>query len=151
MSVIAWDGKTLAADRQGSDGNKNLRLTKIWKHGEQLLGGTGNAALIQELLEWVKAGADPEKYPEKQKAEPSSFFIINETGIWSYEGSPVPLKFENDFLAFGSGRDFALAALYLGKDAREAVEVACQFDLHCGNGIDVLTLATSTTIGESSQ
>ena len=37
-------------------------------------------------------------------------------------------------------RDFALAAMHLGKSAREAVEVACALDVFCGNGIDTLEL-----------
>jgi hypothetical protein len=43
-------------------------------------------------------------------------------------------------LAFGSGRDYAEAAMFLGCDAKRAVEVACQFQTDCGNGIDTLRL-----------
>ena len=32
----------------------------------------------------------------------------------------------SDFTAIGAGEDFALAALYLGHDPKEAVEVACK-------------------------
>jgi len=35
------------------------------------------------------------------------------------------------FEAIGAGSDFALAALFLGKDSREAVEVACQLSIYC--------------------
>jgi ATP-dependent protease HslVU (ClpYQ) peptidase subunit len=42
------------------------------------------------------------------------------------------------FHALGSGRDFALAAMYLGKNAREAVEIAMEFDLETGKGVDCL-------------
>ena len=40
----------------------------------------------------------------------------------------------------GHGRDFTLAAMHLGHDARTAVEVACALDAFCGCGIDTLTL-----------
>jgi hypothetical protein len=40
--------------------------------------------------------------------------------------------------AIGSGRDFAAAAMYLGKTAREAVEVAMALTGFCGHGVDTL-------------
>ena len=62
-----------------------------------------------------------------------------------YHGSLKPKfdemkqKVEDQFAAWGSGRDFALTAMHLGKSAREAVEIACLFENGCGNGVDVLT------------
>lgn len=60
--------------------------------------------------------------------------------LWKYERTPHPLKFPPQQFAIGSGRDFALAAMYLGCDAAGAVHVACEFDSACGNGVDVVTL-----------
>ena len=60
--------------------------------------------------------------------------------IRKWERSPYPLKFHDEQFAIGSGRDFALAAMYLGKTAAQAVEVACVFDSGCGNGVDAMAL-----------
>jgi len=49
-------------------------------------------------------------------------------------------RVEDAFCAMGGGRDYALAAMFLGKSALEAVQVACALDITCGKGIDVLEL-----------
>ncbi len=95
-----------------------------------------------ELVDWYNNGADPAKYPNRQrdKDDWGSFIVIKPDGIYSYEQSPTPVKLEDKNVACGSGRDFAITAMHLGKTAIEAVEIACLFDTGCGNGIDWMTL-----------
>ena len=66
--------------------------------------------------------------------------VLPDRSLHKFESTPHPLRFPPQNFAIGSGRDFALAAMHLGKTAVEAVEVACHFDSGCGNGIDTLTL-----------
>ncbi len=70
-------------------------------------------------------------------------FIADGGNCYGYYLSPYPEWNQDRFDAIGSGRDYALAAMYLGHDARRAVEVASALDNGCGNGIDVLTLETA--------
>ena len=95
-----------------------------------------------ELVEWIKAGADPKTLPDRQKDQErrgQAFLVTPDRRILRYEDGPYPFAVEEKFFAAGSGRDYALTAMYLGKTAREAVEIACHFDNGCGNGIDELT------------
>lgn len=94
------------------------------------------------MLAWVKAGYPPDKFPKLQedKDDYSTFLVLDKDGIRLYEYGPEPIRFEDKQYATGSGRDFALAAMYLGKTAKEAVEIASLFDTDCGNGVDVMTL-----------
>ena len=55
-----------------------------------------------------------------------------------YERSAIPFKIESPFIALGTGREYAMAAMHLGKTAAEAIEVAAHFDSGTGNGVDVL-------------
>lgn len=142
MSVIAWDGKTLAADKRACIGTLIMTTTKIFRVGEALAAYAGDADGGEEMLAWFNAGQDPDKFPSSQrdKYEWSGLLVIWENGrIWKYERTPYPIKFPPQKFAIGSGRDFALAAMHCGKSAVEAVEVASIFDSGCGNGIDVLT------------
>jgi hypothetical protein len=41
-----------------------------------------------------------------------------------------------------------MAAMYLGRDAKEAVEVAISLSATCGNGIDTITLGEGSTTRE---
>ena len=141
MTIIAWDGKTLAADKRGTWQGISRTVTKIFRTGDWLIGIAGNQCEGYDMVEWLKNGAAPDKFPVNQRDEKLwiSCLVISSDGlIRLYERSPNPCIIENEFTAIGSGRDFALAAMYLGLTSREAVEVACEFEEGCGNGIDEL-------------
>lgn len=93
------------------------------------------------MREWWKSGADPERFPAKARDDEATLIVITKSGIQSYATGPFPLTIEESRCAFGSGRDYAEAAMYLGRRAHEAVAVACVFQTDCGNGIDLLELA----------
>jgi 20S proteasome alpha/beta subunit len=143
MTCIAWDGKTLAADkRAGTDLPRTV--TKIYrsKNGS-LIGFTGSICSDMELMDWYESGANPEKFPATQRINETSSHMIEITTdkkIRIYMEGPHPATFEDEVHAIGSGRDFAMAAMYLGKTAIEAVEVAIALSATCGNGIDTLRL-----------
>lgn len=142
MTVIAWDGKTLAADKRTNFGGLHATTTKVHRLPDgRLVGCAGNTAQIAEMVHWLGAGADPEKMPACQRdaKECVSALVIEPGGrVLQYENTPHPIVIENPAWAIGSGRDFAMAAMWLGQDARDAAIVACQLDCTCGNGIDTL-------------
>jgi hypothetical protein len=145
MTVIAWDGKTLAADKRGDCCGFALTLTKVCRFSNGHLGaGCGNSHDIRELLAWYEAGAKPESFPARQKGErdgTSALVVIQGDGTpLHFDGGPYPIRIENKFFAAGSGRDYAIAAMHYGKTAHEAVALASLYDLGCGNGIDTLEL-----------
>ena len=141
MSIIAWDGKSLAADKRACIGTLIATTTKIFRVGDALVGYAGEADGGEELLAWFRA-ADPEKFPESQRDKQSwtGLLVVWPDGhIWKYECTPHPIKFPPQHFAIGSGRELALMAMRLGKTAPEAVLLASEFDSGCGNGVDVLT------------
>jgi hypothetical protein len=140
MTVIAWDGHMLAADKQVTSAGLVHRCTKIQKHNGKLLGMTGDYDVATEMCMWFKAGADPEKFPAKAREDKATLVVIDHTGIYSYCTGPYPLRYEDKKAAWGSGRDFATAVMHLGRDAVEAVLTACVFSCDCGGGHDWLTL-----------
>lgn len=148
MSVIAWDGKTLAADRRASLGTLIRTTRKIFMRQYGLVGYAGDADQGEEMLRWLEAGAVAADFPPSQRDRDNwaGVLVINpDRQILKYERTPYPLTFHDGFFAIGSGRDFALAAMHLGKTAREAVEVACHFDSGCGNGVDEIEFPWGST------
>lgn len=147
MTVVCWDGKILAADKRTSFGGLHAITTKVHRlPNGSLVGCAGNTAQIGEMIHWLGAGADPDKMPAIQRdaKECVSALVISPEGkVLQYENTPYPIHIENGQWAIGSGRDFALAAMLLGRDAMGAVKVAIVFDAGCGNGIDALTLKGS--------
>lgn len=148
MTVIAWDGKTLAADKRMTSYGCAATVNKIAraKNGE-LLAISGNASVGLSLINWFEAGRDKSSYPNNLSGDGDSLanllVVYPEGTVMRYESTPFPIQVIEPFCAMGSGRDYALAAMYLGHDARKAVAVACEFDTGCGNGMDVLTLETA--------
>lgn len=141
MTVIAWDGLTLAADRRCSFGSYIGSMTKIRRINADLVGVSGTAAKAAEFFEWYRLGADPATYPTRGEADYfNGLVIVLGPQIRRYEVVGVPFVVEMDKHAIGSGRDFAVMAMHLGKTAAEAVELASVFDEQCGNGVDLLHL-----------
>ncbi len=142
MTVIAYDGYTLAADKQATGGGMKRSITKVFRVGDLAVGFAGASSQSMQMLEWVRAGRRPELFPDSQrdKDDWAGVVVIEGGRVLVYERTPYPILFEDPVFAYGSGRDFALAAMFLGVDARKAVAVACQFDDSCGMGIDAIEI-----------
>ena len=142
MTVIAWDGHTLAADkRMGTEYPRTVTKIRRLASGE-LVGVTGYFDRGLALIDWYAAGADPKTFPAFQvdDAKSCELLIVRPGGIvLSLQDWPTPMPLENMQHAVGTGRDFAAAAMHLGCDARQAVEVANALCGSCGNGVDTLT------------
>lgn len=146
MSVIAWDGTTLAADKRYVSVGLHRRGTKIFRVGRELLGFSGNGAEGHDMLQWALGGFKPDQFPINQRDEKlwAPTMVISPSGqIRIYERSPYPWVVENKHHAIGSGRDYALAAMHLGRTSAQAVEIASMFEVGCGDGVDELTLDKS--------
>ena len=147
MTTIAWDGKTLAADRMASVGNsKNASTKKIYAiKGGGYAATSGHAGAGELMFRWLDHGAVIDDYPLSDP-ELCTVIVITEDGqLLQYDG-PMPVRLNAGYYAIGSGRDFALAAMHLGHDAKKAVEVASVLDQSTGNGIDSVTLPTKGTV-----
>lgn len=140
MTVIAWDGKRMAADRQGEFYCTKAFRTKVRRIGDSLVGCSGEARSSEAVCKWIEDGADPDKFPKIAEADKASVLVAKHGSLLLYENSPHPLLLENKFFAMGSGGDAAMATMFLGHDARRAVEVACEVCTGCGGGIDTLEL-----------
>jgi ATP-dependent protease HslVU (ClpYQ) peptidase subunit len=140
MTTIAWDGQTLAADRQATNGYMRFPCTKIRRlPSGDIVAYVGTESSGEALLVWYANGADPGKWPITQgKEDWARLVVASRAGARSYEAQPHALPVECPFMAWGSGRDFAMAAMHLGKSAREAIEIACVFDTGSGLGVDAL-------------
>lgn len=142
MTVIAWDGKTLAADKMACAAGYGYTVTKVHRlRGGAIVAFSGDGDGAMALLAWLNAARNPATYPEQQKDNETSALLVEPDGsLWSYGKTPYPQRIECKRYAMGHGRDFALAAMHLGKSAKEAVEVACALDVYCGNGVDALDI-----------
>lgn len=137
MTVVAWDGITLASDRMATVGGcKVASINKIHrlKDGSHAaISGMTNAGMA--VLHWIETGAKLDDYPLEDYSVCTVIVVSPKGELYQYDG-PIALKLDTPFYAIGSGREYALAAMYLGHDACAAVEIANALDQDCGNGVD---------------
>lgn len=143
MSVIVWDGKTLAADTLGTNEGLKRQMSKTMKwfdnnamHTPVYLAWTGQQDHGGALWRWYLDGQKPAEYPDFQKTADWTRLIVvmmveKQWILFAYEQTPYPMTMSAP-CAFGSGRDFAMGAMAMGADARKAVEIACKFSTGCG-------------------
>lgn len=143
MTVLVWDGKSFAADKQSTVGGQCNKVTKIFRLEDGIVGLMGDGPHARALLNWFKTARAPGEFPAKpadSEYSASAVMVTNDREIRVYSTTPHYEVIEDKRGAWGCGRDYALAAMHLGCDAQRAVEVAIELDLFCGVGIDVLTL-----------
>lgn len=143
MSVVVWDGRTLAADKQSTTDGLKRKTTKIYKINGDLVGFTGAWDLAQTIKQWYANGAKPDEWPDFQANDDKwvGILAITSSGkVHKYERSPYPMDYTKaGAMCIGSGRDYAYGALAMGADARQAVLIAIKYDAGCGMGVDTLT------------
>lgn len=140
MSVVVWDGISLAVDRAATDGVTKWELDKVTVLLDgALLTGVGDHGALSALRNWFLGGEDPEDYPRTlQRAE---LILVTYKGLFRYESaSPHPIEHRHNKCAFGSGKDFAYGALAMGATSEQAATVACNFSTSCGHGVQVFTV-----------
>lgn len=149
MTIICWDGRTLAADKRRLHGRTIVTTTKIERFVNaktkdlELLGVAGDASDARELAAWYKSGADPETFPARSRnsEEGAALLVIAKHGteVKEYFSGPYPLNFDQKQVALGCADEGAYIAMACGKTAAEAVELVSRFNSGCGNGVDTLT------------
>lgn len=150
MTVIAWDGRSIAADRLGSDNGTKMECTKIRKlHSGDILAFTGSYWQQEMLMRWYIAGCKPEEWPEFQQKGDDWMLMVSivQGRCFRYERGAYPVLVENDYYAWGSGQDYAMGALAMGATARQAVEIASLHSTTCGLGVDVYDIGTPVEVG----
>lgn len=138
MTVIAWDGKMIAADKLSDWGRSKVLVTKLRVLGnDEVAGLAGNASRVMAMLQWYRDGADPVKFPyEANKEREGTLIIASASGVRSYSHTPYAEEPDKGPMAYGWGRDFALAAMACGRTASEAVRVTNQLCSKTGLGVD---------------
>jgi len=144
MTTVAFDGRTMAADTLATDawGMKERVDDKILRGLDFLCGTAGQNGAIKRW--WAQVCTMPLEhvlaygYPDfdADRNDPAIMLVDAAGNIWRHVTGGF-FHVSRGFHAVGSGRDYALASMHLGKSAAEAVAIAMEFD-H-GTGGDILT------------
>lgn len=143
MTTIAFDGKMIAADMLHEDNFGLIDHASKLHFGKDFV--AGGAGMQHHVLGWWRKVKDMTfdevvdfGHPDYEKNENDPAIMLVRIGsdvAFKHAGGffvPVGRRFH----AIGSGRDFALAAMLLGKSAKEAVMIAAEFDNGTGGGVE---------------
>lgn len=157
MTVIAWDGHVLAADRQFSYGDSRMEAGKITMHicldeRKYLIATCGSAAesvrLAKALVHCLDTG-DCDKYIS-EKFEGGSVVMVkidsDRSECTVFEERITGFKVKAP-MARGCGTPYALTAMHLGKSAVQAVLVTNKLCDGCGFGVDAYDCVTGKYVG----
>lgn len=138
MTVIAHDGINVAIDRCANSGDFRFEVEKFQrlKDGRIVL-FTGRLEHGLLVAAWLEEGADREKHPKFLNDDWCRLIVLDRGTLTEYEATWAPQPVTQKFMAWGSGRDFAMGAMSMGATAKEAVEVANRHCSSCGFGVDV--------------
>lgn len=137
MTTVAWDGHTLAADRQTSaDGSVYRYAAKIHEIPGGHVACCGNVAQIHRFVKWLR---DDRKDALDIESENLGALMVVDGVLTLWDGSLcIPCEI-GEKLAIGSGTCWAHAAMDFGKSATEAVAYAATRDNGTGGGVDAVT------------
>lgn len=144
MTTIAWDGRTLAADRcSWSNGvrRQTRKVFKITRHTdgkEILIAFAGVQAWAVAVLHWLKDGGEKPRHKDFGVEPDLQCAIVIERGgrisMMTNQLTYLPVR-ERKY-AFGGGQECAWGALEAGANAKQAVRIAMKRTDYAGFGVD---------------
>lgn len=170
-AVVKNNEIVLAADRMASAWHWSYDTSKLTNKRKMFFAGTGSCRAIQIVQTYLELPPMNEDHTEfsymvdvaqaigsllkKYDCEKySASFLVVGCGASIYEiGSDLSVMEFDKFATGGCGNDFAtgvLAALYdeKGMDAeslaKKAIEIASEYSLYCGKGVDFVKLRLQT-------
>lgn len=148
MTIIAFDGTTMAADRAAWSGSYSYKVRKVYRlrqhkvpfaRGELLVGLVGQAAFALQVLRWMEDGGErPVALAEDQQYAVA--LVVARGRAWKLHAhglTPEPLTGGTAALGAPIGCAAAMAAMRMGASARRAILIASEFTDVAGGGVDV--------------
>lgn len=148
MTTCAWDSRFVAADTMADNNGLRIPVGKIYRQNGKILMGAGDHGQIVSYWKQVKDMSLAEVlelgYPKYDRENNYPGMILVDSAnphlAWNLSGQEWT-RLKRKYHAIGSGRDFAMAAMALGRNAFQAVELAVDFDVYSGGEIECLDLA----------
>lgn len=143
MTVLAWDGRYVAADSLECYGSCRSAkpIQKLRQRGSTIFACTGTGALFEPMIEWYLGGRKLDELPKADDRDKDTKLLVFENGkAWVYSPSlPYPAELHAPD-AWGVGADMAIGAMEAGASAEKAVEVVIKREVYCGGPIQVIDL-----------
>ena len=134
MTTLACNATGMAGDTLVVEENHKSHIkTKVWRINGWLIGYAGTLGECLAFLEEVKeSGISPLKYIKERdvKVKDVELLLLSPRGkMYTWEGqAPIPVA--EEYAAIGTGKAYALTAMYLERCPADAVSIASVFDVN---------------------
>jgi ATP-dependent protease HslVU (ClpYQ) peptidase subunit len=148
MTTVIYQDGVMACDTQVTFGqSKHLFSKKIRRINGCLVGAAGPVNVCQEYMRWfkenVKTANTQSRLPKFSSSESGNYeiMIVTPKGeIWFQCSNNAPERVYGKYYGIGSGKAYAVTALHLGQDVKQAVRTAMKFDTGTGGNVHTLRL-----------
>lgn len=135
MTTIAHRSGIIAADSRETwgDGDSTSNCEKLFRkrvgRRDVIIATAGGSYSGMVFLDWFGSGKpEPSVLSTLDLEEDFTALVLDRGKVYTANHLCRLVEDINPFVAIGSGRKAALAAMYCGRGAREAVAVACKID-----------------------
>jgi hypothetical protein len=142
MTTIAFDGRTLAADRGSWSGGLHQAVKKVHRitapDGRRfLVAMAGDSVFATLCLAWMRGKIDsPGHCLDDDKNRDVMVVIDEKHRVWRLSSRLVYVPYEGKLHAHGAGQEIALGALMAGADAVKAIRITAQISDFAARGVD---------------
>ena len=147
MTTVAWDGRTLAADRAAWSGNFKYQVRKVYAvrapNGRRCaIAFSGDGGFAMAVLAWLRGGEHPGPYPEALNGGPRAVaLLVRDDGrTWKLDTSLRWTPTSGRLQASGGGQDMAMGAMAAGASAVEAIRIVARHSDLSGCGVSSVRL-----------
>jgi len=124
--TIAFDGKILASDSHRLLGSESKKLFKaLTEWGEALVGIEGSYQDVALFLEYLEAGNPRPKLSKGFEA----LLVKCDGTVELFDSDVFHYRPKKPMCAIGTGSQYAVGAMYCGKTADVAIEIAIECDV----------------------
>lgn len=145
MTCVAVRAGIMAADTQSTFSNMKSIVPKLARFPDMIIGGAGTVTDRNVLIEWYVQGAnrsDPPRFTVYGEKPDVNLLVLYRDGTVRYVDHWLNNReIKEAFFAIGSGCEAAMGAMYMGADARRAVEIAALVDVNTGGPIETMFFA----------
>lgn len=142
MTTIAWDGRTLAADKGSWCGGFHHAVKKVHRvtapDGRRyLVAFCGDPVFATSILRWMRGEVEnPGICLDADKDRDSAVVVDESLQVWRLSARLVYVPIEGRLHTHGAGQEIAMGALMAGADAVKAIRITMQVSDFAARGVD---------------
>jgi hypothetical protein len=143
MTVICWDGASVAADSLECYGSCRAAkpVQKLRERGGYIFACTGTGAMFEPLIEWYLQGFKKDMIPPSGDSHKDTKLLVFKDGKAWVISPDLPHHAELHAPdAWGIAADMAIGAMEAGASAQQAVEICIKREVYVGGPVQVIDL-----------